>query len=80
MSGMTKLLEEAVEQVRALSAEDQDAAADALFAHIANEDRRHGLSIEQVEEVKRIRARLRSGETRLATDEEVAALWKKCGV
>jgi hypothetical protein len=80
MSGMTKLLEEAVEQARALPAEDQDAAADALFAHIAKLDRRHGLSIEQVEEVKRIRARLQSGETRLATDEEVAALWKKCGV
>jgi len=80
MSGMTKLLEEAVEQARELPAEDQDAAADALFAHIANQDRRHGLSIEQVEEVKRIRARLQSGETRLATDEEVAALWKKCGV
>ena len=79
MSGMTKLLEEAVEQARELPAEDQDAAAEALFAHIANQDRRHGLSIEQVEEVKRIRARLRSGETRLAADEEVAALWKKCG-
>jgi hypothetical protein len=63
-----------------LPAEDQDAAAEALFAHIANQDRRHGLSIEQVEEVERIRARLRSGETRLATDEEVAALWKRCGV
>ena len=80
MSGMTKLLEEAVEQARELPAEDQDAAADALFVHIANKDRRHGLSIEQVEEVKRIRARLQSGETRLATDEEVAALWKKCGM
>jgi len=30
--------------------------------------------------VKRIRTRLHSGETRLATDTEVSALWKKCGV
>jgi hypothetical protein len=80
MSGMSKLLEEAVEQARELPAEDQDAAADALFAQIANRDTRHGLSIEQVEEVKCIRARLQSGETRLTTDDEVAALWKKCDV
>jgi hypothetical protein len=80
MSGKTKLLEEAMQQARELLAEDQDAAAEALFAHIANQDRRRGPSIEQVEEVKRIRARLQSGETRLATDEEVAALWKKRGV
>jgi hypothetical protein len=68
-----------VEQVRELPEEDQDAAAEALFAHIANRDRRHRLTLEQAEEVRRIRARLRSGETRLATDEEVSALWKKCG-
>ena len=80
MSGMTKLLEQAVEQARELPEDDQDAAAEALFAHIANQDQRHGLTFEQAEEVKRIRARLRSGETRLATDEEVSALWKKCGV
>jgi hypothetical protein len=79
MAGMTKLLEQAVEQARELPAEDQDAVADTLFAHIANEDRRYRLSANQVEEVKRIRARLQSGETRLATDEEVSALWKKRG-
>jgi hypothetical protein len=80
MSAMTKLLAQAVEQARELPEEDQDAVAEALFAHIANHDRHCGLSVEQVEEVKRIRARLQSGETRLATDEEVSALWKKCGV
>lgn len=78
--GMTKLLEQAVEQARELPEEDQDAAADALFAHMAHQDQRHGLTIDQVEEVERIRARLRSGETRLATDQEVSAFWKKCGV
>jgi len=80
MTAMTKLLEQAVEQARGLPDADQDAAAEALFAHMANPNRRHRLNAEQVEEVKRIRARLQSGETRLATDEEVAALWKKCGV
>jgi hypothetical protein len=79
VSGMTKLLEQAVDQARELPPEDQDAAADALFAHIANEDRRYRLSADQVEEVKRIRERLQSGETRLATEEETRALWRKCG-
>jgi hypothetical protein len=30
--------------------------------------------------VARIRDDLRSGRTRLATDEEVSAVWKKCGL
>ena len=80
MGRMTKLLEEAVEQARKLPPDDQDAAADSLFAHIANDDRRFRLSTDQVEEVKRIRARLHSGETRLAREDEMRALWKKCGL
>jgi hypothetical protein len=79
MGRMTRLLQQAVEQARELPAEDQDAAADALFALIANEDRRHRLSADQIEEVQRVRERLRSGETRLATEDETQALWKKCG-
>jgi hypothetical protein len=79
MGRMTKLLEQAVDQARELPPEDQDAAADVLFALIANEDRRYRLSADQVEEVRRIRERLQSGETRLATEEEMQALWKKCG-
>jgi hypothetical protein len=79
MGRMTKLLEQAVDQARELPAEGQDAAADVLFAHIANEDRHYRLSAEQVAEVKRIRERLQSGETRLAAEDEIQALWKKCG-
>lgn len=60
MGSMTKLLEQAVDQARELTAEEQDAAADVLFAHIANRDRHYGLNANQVEEVKRIRERLRS--------------------
>jgi len=77
---MTKLIEKDVEQVRELPAEDQDAVADVLFAHMANEDRRYRLSVDQVDEVKRIRERLQSGETRLATEDEMSELWKKLGV
>jgi hypothetical protein len=80
MPGMTKLLEESVARARELPADVQDAAADALFAHLANEDRRHRLEPDQVEEVKLIRSRLESGQTRLATDEEMYAFGQKHGV
>ncbi|MFL5092233.1 MAG: addiction module protein [Xanthobacteraceae bacterium] len=76
---MTKLLEQAIAQVRQLPDEAQDAAAEALFAHVAHHDRPYRLSDEQVEEVKRRQQVLREGTTQLATDEEVAAVWKRCG-
>jgi hypothetical protein len=57
MGRLTRLLEQAVEQAGGLSAEEQDAAADVLFAYISNADRRLRLSADQVEEVKRIRER-----------------------
>jgi hypothetical protein len=41
---------------------------------------RYALSDEQVEEVKRRQQALREGTSRFATDEEMAALWKKCGL
>jgi hypothetical protein len=77
---MTKLLEQAIAKARELSDEEQDAAADALFAHMAGDSRGCGLTPEQVADVNRIRADLRAGRTRLATGEEAAALWKKCGL
>jgi hypothetical protein len=77
---MSKLLEQAIVKARELSEEEQDAIADALFAHIAGRERRYRLTPEQIADVERIRDDLRSGRTRLATDEETAALWKKCGL
>lgn len=74
---MTKLLEEAIEQLRDLPEEEQDAAADALFAYISSDDRQYSLRPEQAAEVRRIRDGLRSGTTRLATTSEVGALRNK---
>jgi hypothetical protein len=71
---MTKLLQQAIEQIRELPEEDQDAAADALFAFIASDERQYVLRPDQVADVRRIRDRLRSGATRLATADEVAAV------
>jgi len=74
---MTKLLEEAIEQLRDLPVEEQDAAADALFAFISSDDRQYRLRPDQAAEVRRIRERLRSGVTRLATSSEVNAVRNK---
>jgi hypothetical protein len=40
----------------------------------------YSLTSAQVEEVKRIQQQLRGGKCRFATDEEMAALWKKVGI
>jgi len=74
---MTKLLEQAIEQIRELPAEQQDAAADALFAYISNDDCHCALSPDQVAEIDRIRERLHTGKTRLGTPDEVAAIRKQ---
>jgi hypothetical protein len=80
MVHMTKLLDEAIEQLRELPDEDQNAAADVVFAYVANDDRNYRLLPHQVAEVQRIRKNLREGKTKLATDKEVAAARKKAGL
>ena len=77
---MTKLLEQAIAKARELSEDEQDAISDALFAHLGGQASRVHLTPEQIEDVNRIRDDLRSGRTRLATEDEAAALWKKCGL
>ena len=74
---MTKLLEEAIEQLRDLPEEEQDAAADALFAYISSDERQYTLRPDQAAEVRRIRERLHGGMTRLATPSEVDAVRNK---
>jgi hypothetical protein len=71
---MTKLLDEAIDQLRELPDEEQDAAADVVFAYISNDDRVYGLRPDQVADVRRIRDGLAAGKTRLGTDGQVDAL------
>ena len=77
MSHMTKLLEHAIKELRNLPEDEQDAAADALFAYMSSDERQYRLLPDQVAEVHRIRRALRDGTTRLATNAEVSALKKK---
>jgi hypothetical protein len=79
MGRMTKRLEEAVAQARELPEEEQDELAEMLFALMSIDEAGYALAPEQVEEVKQIQEDLRTGKTRLATDEEVAEMWKKFG-
>jgi hypothetical protein len=76
---MTKLLEDAIAQARELPEDRQDELAEALFAHMAG-NQRIRLTDEQVEEVRRRQRELSEEKTRFATDEEMNALWKKCGL
>jgi len=71
---MSQLLDEAIETLRDLPEEDQDAAAEVLFAYISNDERQYRLLPNQAEAVRRIRRDLQTGKTRLATDAEVAAV------
>jgi hypothetical protein len=71
---MSRLLDEAIETLRDLPEEDQDAAADVLFAYISNDERQFRLLPDQAEAVRRIRRDLQTGKGRIATDDEVAAV------
>lgn len=77
---MTKLLDEAIAQVRELPQAEQDLAAEALFAVLHRDAPDTRLSPEQANEVRRIRAGLRDGSIQLATDDEVAAMWRSFGL
>ena len=74
---MSTLLERAIEQLRDLPEDEQDAAAEVLFAYVSSEERRYHLRPHQITQVRRIRQDLRDGKTRLATEGEVSALKKK---
>jgi len=77
---MTKMLDEAIAKARELSDADQDMAAEAVLSVVYKDAPSTTLTPEQVEEAKRIQRDLREGKTRFATDDEMAALWKKCGL
>jgi len=74
---MTKLLDEAIEHLRDLPEEEQDSAAEALFAFISSDERQYRLLPQHVSEVQRIQRALQDGSTRLATDPEVQHVRKK---
>jgi hypothetical protein len=77
---MTRSLQEAIEHLKDLPEEEQDAAADAVFAYMASDERQYVLRPDHVREVRRIRDDLKSGKTRLATDDEVSRVRRKSAI
>ena len=77
---MTTLLDDAIAEVRKLPAAEQDRAAEVLLEIVNRNAASHRLTPEQGEEVRRTLEGLANGTERWATDEEVAAMWRRFGV
>jgi hypothetical protein len=77
---MTKLLRDVIERVSHWPEDHQDEVARMLMDLEAQRNSTLRLTPEQVEEVERIRRGLRDGSEKFATDEEMDAFWKSCGL
>ncbi len=77
---MTKRLQDVIERVRQWPDDRQDQAAELLLDLEAQQTSRYRLTPEQVREVQRIQKKVRDGTAEFATDEQMAAFWKKCGL
>lgn len=74
---MTKLLERGIKAVQGLPEDRQDVAGEVLLT-IAGNAERYQLTPEQIEDVKLAMVETDRGE--FASDAEMEALWKKCGL
>ncbi|MBI5470292.1 hypothetical protein HY968_03160 [Candidatus Kaiserbacteria bacterium] len=76
---MTKLLDEAIEKVRRLPQDRQMYAAEVLETIASQSDEKvYRLSPEERTDVRAALAEIERGE--FATEKEMEALWKKCGL
>ncbi|OCK57993.1 hypothetical protein [Bradyrhizobium sp. LMTR 3] len=75
-----KDIEELMERVRHWPKERQEDAAEVLLEMERQDASRYRLTDAQAEEVARIQRDIREGRGKLATDEQMAALWKSCGL
>ena len=75
-----RTLKEVVERIQTWPEERQEDAAQVLLEMERQDASRYRLTDAQAQEVARIQRDLREGRGTLATDEEMAALWKSCGL
>jgi hypothetical protein len=75
-----KEIEELIERVRHWPKERQEDAAEVLLEMERQDASRYRLTDAQVKEVARIQRDIRDGRGSFATDEQMAALWKSCGL
>ena len=77
---MTKLLDDVIDRMRDWPEDRQNEAAQLLLDLEEQRTSRYRLTPEQVREVERIQQKLRDGTATFATDEQMEAFWKKCGL
>jgi hypothetical protein len=75
-----KDIEAVLERVRQWPKQRQEDAAEVLLEIERQDTSRYRLTDTQAKEVSRIQRDIREGRGTLATDEEMAALWKSCGL
>jgi hypothetical protein len=75
-----KDIEEVIERVRHWPKERQQDAAEVLLEMERQDASGYRLTDAQAQEVARIRRDIREGRGTFATDEQMAALWKSCGL
>lgn len=75
-----KDLEDLMERVRHWPKERQQDAAEVLLEMERQDGSQHRLTDAQASEVARIQRDVRDGKAAFATDEQMAALWKSCGL
>ncbi|KAB2943616.1 MAG: hypothetical protein K8F92_04620 [Hyphomicrobium sp.] len=75
---MIKVLEDALKKVRELPEERQEFAAEVLETIVAQDDGVYHLTDEDRTEVRAGLAEIERGE--IASDEDVAAMWKRFGL
>ncbi|MBR1124707.1 hypothetical protein JQ628_24500 [Bradyrhizobium lablabi] len=73
-------LEELMERVRRWPKERQEDAAEVLREMERQDASDYRLTEAQAEEVRRIQRDIREGRATFATDEQMADLWKSCGL
>jgi hypothetical protein len=77
---MMKDLEDLIERVRHWPERRQDDAVDILREMERQDSSGYRLTDAQAEEVVRIQRDIREGRGEFASDEQMAALWKSCGL
>ena len=75
-----KDIEELIERVRHWPKERQEDAAEVLLEMERQDASHYRLTDAQAQEVTRIQRDIREGRATFATDEQMAALWKSCGL
>jgi chemotaxis regulatin CheY-phosphate phosphatase CheZ len=75
-----KNLEEVMERVRHWPRERQEDAAAVLLEMEWQDKSGYRLTDAQAQEVTRIQRQIREGQATFATDEQMAAFWKSCGL